>query len=326
MQAANGTPSVVAELDLHGYRLQESIRRFTQFIDEVVTTNTTSKSSGRKKFKSKDGNVWVLVITGSGAHGQDGPVLRNGIEKLMVKRGMTYRINRGKGSFMVLANSGVVLRAPQQQQPGTKIIVKPRHEIEDLHNMPDLPKPTALKQHAINPIPSEAAAHDQSIRASKEDFIRFENQRKKETKLLKKAMSMSNVEYEKQIHQCDQEEANLQRAMSLSQMETEQRGGNSHSNADDDDDDDVIKEILELSKKDVGLMQTSGWEDDEERLREVLELSMKDAELETEDDLAAVLELSKHDAMEHSGHAERDEDDSKDEALKQALAVSLQDL
>lgn len=52
---------VDATLDLHGYRKSEAIRTLTDFLDAA--------SSRRIK---NGGDVWCLVITGTGAHSRDG--------------------------------------------------------------------------------------------------------------------------------------------------------------------------------------------------------------------------------------------------------------
>lgn len=53
---------------------------------------------------------WVCIITGTGSHSKDGPVLRNATLELLMKRHMIFSINRGRGSITVDANSGIVLQ------------------------------------------------------------------------------------------------------------------------------------------------------------------------------------------------------------------------
>ena len=48
----------------------------------------------------------MTIITGSGSHSTAGPVLRSAIHTLLVKRGMNFTIERGKGAFKVDALSG----------------------------------------------------------------------------------------------------------------------------------------------------------------------------------------------------------------------------
>ena len=99
---AASAPAAVATIDLHGYRKSEAIRALTDFLDNVSSTNKSSRRTdnrGRRRQDDKatiaaaattatydnknvtNGNegriksVWCLVITGTGAHSPDGRTL-----------------------------------------------------------------------------------------------------------------------------------------------------------------------------------------------------------------------------------------------------------
>ena len=100
-------------IDLHGYKKSEAISRLTTFLEQLAATPSPAKG----------GDVWVLVITGSGAHSQHGPILRTAVQALLEKRKMSFSINPGKGSFSVKANSGFTLYAPELPTD-TKVVLQ----------------------------------------------------------------------------------------------------------------------------------------------------------------------------------------------------------
>ena len=72
-------PHISATLDLHGYRRDEAKPRIASFLEQ------------------HDG--WVLIVTGTGQHSHDGPVLRDYVASLLQRRQMQHFLhpqNRGK--------------------------------------------------------------------------------------------------------------------------------------------------------------------------------------------------------------------------------------
>ncbi len=59
----NQQPKTTLTIDLHGYSKAEGISKLTSFLDQVVA---------QQYGQTHAGGVWVLVITGSGAHSSDG--------------------------------------------------------------------------------------------------------------------------------------------------------------------------------------------------------------------------------------------------------------
>lgn len=224
-------------------------------------------------------DVWVLVITGSGAHSPDGPVLRNSVEALLQKRQMQFITNRGRGSFNVKANSGIVFYEPDAPRD-TKVIVK--NAPETIPALPKPPKISNLAQVALDygddaPTPCEVVATEKAIEESRKDQQEVLKDQKKDEKLLKRAVSMSLLQAQKE----DKEEQEImQRALSLSLLD-------SQSNIDDD-----LQRALELSQKEF-----EHFPDENEELQKALELSQKISSRD-DDELLQMLELSKNEYKE----------------------------
>lgn len=86
-------------LDLHGYTREDAIRAVTHFWEV----------SSRKHAK----NPWVCVITGTGAHSGalGGPILKQAVHKLLIKRQMEFSYcKKPRGMFLVNVRSGIVLK------------------------------------------------------------------------------------------------------------------------------------------------------------------------------------------------------------------------
>lgn len=116
-------PNHIATLDLHGLTKSEGLVRATKFFDQI-------SSAQRKNGK---GDAWVLVITGSGAHSPDGPVLRGAIKSMIKKRRMNHKLMNGKGSFLIDAMSGFVFYDPEQPRD-SKVLVISELNSNDLYD------------------------------------------------------------------------------------------------------------------------------------------------------------------------------------------------
>ena len=69
----NDLPKPRDTLDLHGFNKNEAIRRTTDFLDQSNTLSTSE-------------NAWVLLITGSGAHSQDGREFSSSVLKILCEK------------------------------------------------------------------------------------------------------------------------------------------------------------------------------------------------------------------------------------------------
>lgn len=107
----------IPSLDLHGLTKPAAIRRLTDFLESHSTIHRSSSHRAN----------WVCVITGSGAHSTHGPVLRSEVQRLLERRRMDF-VRHTPGSFLVNANSGQVLYAPEPPTD-TKVIVQQQQQL-----------------------------------------------------------------------------------------------------------------------------------------------------------------------------------------------------
>ena len=251
-------------IDLHGYRKSEGIAALTFFLE------------------SNQG--WVTVITGSGAHSQNGPILRTAVQALFEKRQMEFTLNRGKGSFLVNADSGFVLYEPEAPTD-TKLILQ-KAANDSFTPMSKLVSRTAPVSN-INPLPSEVAANDANMKASQKAIQRDTNYKKKEENILQKALSESRLQ---QMKEEEEEEEKL-----MEQMEE----ALSLSMKDLASEDDELRKTLELSQKEFDEKDFQR-EDSDNDLHQAIQLSQKLTSHEDEE-LLLVLEQSKRDYEEKIG-------------------------
>jgi len=265
-------------LDLHGFTKSEAISRATDFLDR---SNRSLNSD----------NAWVLVITGSGAHSSQGPILRSAIEALLIKRKIEHHIMKGKGSFLVNSASGIVLYEPSQSRD-SKVIVAPTSNSTDVSGLDFIRRSTlerqlsenrdgsrkALKKEFYN-IRNEEAAYDKAISKSLEEK---EREKAEVKELLDKAVNSSLAEKRKEID----EENKLSEVIEISKRE---------SIVNEMDEDEQIQKMLALSKAEYDQQN-----DPDVYLQHVLELSRNERNKscvrnhgeDTEDELLKVLELS----------------------------------
>jgi len=191
-------PKPIYTLDLHGSSKSEAISRTTGFLER------SNKLMNRE-------NAWVLVVTGSGAHSLDGPVLRGAVEALLIKRKIEYYPMKGKGSFLVNAASGFVLYEPKEPRDSKVIVASNsisvpmnnhhsiRHSKLERENREGSRK--ALKKMFHNRC-KEEVAFDEAILKSLEEK---DNYKAEDQRLLERAVDLSLLEK----HQETQEEKNI---------------------------------------------------------------------------------------------------------------------
>ena len=87
-------------LDLHGYTKEKAIRSLTDFLERSAQKQQQRKSS------------FVRIITGTGSHSgaMGGPVLKQAVHKLLIKRDMEFSYTKKHGLFLVNVHSGHVLK------------------------------------------------------------------------------------------------------------------------------------------------------------------------------------------------------------------------
>ena len=115
-------------LDLHGQRSEEAVREVTLFLEKIRSAATRVPS-----FETSTSQFYVTIITGSGAHSPNGPILRSVVQRLLDKRGMTYHLERGNGAFRVNALSGHDLY--QADEPVDSKVVVLAADDDSFHQM-----------------------------------------------------------------------------------------------------------------------------------------------------------------------------------------------
>eukprot|EP00934_Nitzschia_sp_Nitz4_P003342 Nitzschia sp. Nitz4//scaffold31_size150131//61820//62596//NITZ4_002826-RA/size150131-processed-gene-0.195-mRNA-1//1//CDS//3329547653//3332//frame0 len=185
----------LATLDLHGFTTSQGVAALTRFLEDCS-----------RRFVKQQA-AWVLVITGKGSHGKDGPVMRSAIQAVLEKRKIQFSLRKDKGSFEVNVHSGIVLYPPPQPAD-SKVLIKNAPT-----PVPELPSRRRGKsgETLIDPTPREIAACEKAIVESLEHHrLTLEALHKEET-LLTRALSESLFQAEQE----DREES-LQFAHALS--------------------------------------------------------------------------------------------------------------
>ena len=120
----------------------------------------------------------VCIVTGTGSHSQNGPVLRSSVEELLNKRKMEYHRN-SPGSFLVRVNTGIQFWHQASTQEDTKIIFRERSEGDSGQCL----KPPAVKPYrtnqprqpvstiAVGPSPSEVAQNDADLEQARDGSL-----------------------------------------------------------------------------------------------------------------------------------------------------------
>jgi len=209
----------------------------------------------------------VNVITGSGSHGQDGPVLRNAVQKLLEKRCMTYSINQGRGSFTVDATSGIILIKPDVVD--TKVLLQPSSINEGI-KLPlncnskrtvDEEHPDFFTRDELL-LPSQVAADDANVEKTKAlsalEAASAKGEIMRESNLLHKAMELSAKLRDEEERS---EEERVQKVLEASRLEEE---------ANLELERQELEHILRLSQHDSSSMQES----EEDLLKTAIEESI----------------------------------------------------
>jgi len=286
-------------LDLHGSTKSEGICRTTEFLDRIR----------RQQGQNKKSEVWVLIVTGSGSHSQEGPVLRGAIENLLIKRSIKYHQMRGRGSFLVNALSGLVLYEPDQPKDSKVIVANPLHHYdfydEDIHldneigrdrrqvrtKIPTI-KPFSLTQQ-LGP------AMDEISRAGTDNGNR--NRYSYDNKSLKKAFGKQK-----------KEESAYQRAISESLAENQQA---------EKADEELLKRAFNLSLLDKSREMKREIEE-QLNLKQVIDDSRREVLIQSEEEeyqLMRVKELSKSEFEQRNSISEISDED---ECFLRAIELS----
>jgi hypothetical protein len=287
---------IVDQIDLHGYTKSLGIYALTFFLDQTI-----------KKHKGRAGHlpVWVLVITGSGAHSHDGPVLRYIVQALLEKRCMAYTLNHGKGSFTVNANSGHVLYSPDLPTD-TKVLV-----IDAPERVPRLPgRSSRINPSAINPTLQEAAMSDAYVQESRSE----QHKANMEERAFERAVSLSSTMDGEEKRKDDNRLLELlERALSMSVTEKE-RVDEDEKHASDLSERE-LQGVLELSQTDFA--------PEDDHLKRALEISQKESarDVSENDGFQRAMKLSEQNSRREEEKKQNDENRLL-ESMERALRMS----
>ena len=272
------TKNIQDTLDLHGETKEKAIAKLTSFLD------TIRHKHKHKWRQTQQQQFMVTIITGSGSHGFDGPVLRNAVQKTLNKREMNYDLTHGKGAFEVDALSGIDLF--EEPKKNSKIITVESEEFSILSNrnngagykLSQTSKKSASRQstcETVDPSPAELASDDEKIAAVKEISLKeasLEQSRKsRELNELEQAKEMSKHTAQ-QSKEEDQQwfEQQIQNAIQMSKLETQM-----------DLEEESLKYALLISQREAEQLQKETREqnsmDEEQSFQLALKLSMKEA-------------------------------------------------
>lgn len=99
---------VVFSLDLHGQTKDQAIRSMTKCFERQLTLQSNGDEGHFNANANDRKAVYVEVITGTGSHGSNGPVLREAIRSVLISREMSFE-QLNAGSFKVNIASGFEL-------------------------------------------------------------------------------------------------------------------------------------------------------------------------------------------------------------------------
>lgn len=296
-------------LDLHGCTKPQAIRRVTDFLD-------FHRTKDKKKKNAYSNKLWLCIVTGSGVHSQEGPILRNAVQTLFQKRHMEFQLNRpGKGSFLVNAKSGIVLYRGNQPEYSKVVVV------------PDM-EPGANVKLVGRAAPSVAAAAIDHIdgstnlmsypllpkqpRAGGSSALQLQMHRhakvnRGERHNLTRVLSDSALEYDRHVQLDKDEEERWLAVVEQSKVDT--------SSADREEEERVFQEMLAASVAELKHQE----EDEEQQLQAILAQSATEVENNDED-------LSLEEALKMSLMEAPPSSVDEDEALRLVLEQSLLDL
>jgi len=209
-------------LDLHGFTKEKAIQATTMFLDTI----RRSKDHGASKYM-------VEIITGTGSHSLQGPVLRSAISSTLSKRQMDHKLSQSRGSFIVDALSGIDLYEDTSSRKNSKVVVLDRQDSCGVSSVEPLSVPSSrsfmalhhFAQH-IHSNPPQDMGDDALLENVKHMSMRLAEKehsslQTKEELELKRAM-LKSLEW-KRIHELDMNDdiIETERAMKLSRMESE---------------------------------------------------------------------------------------------------------
>eukprot|EP00569_Conticribra_weissflogii_P016734 CAMPEP_0171413594 /NCGR_PEP_ID=MMETSP0880-20121228/35432_1 /TAXON_ID=67004 /ORGANISM="Thalassiosira weissflogii, Strain CCMP1336" /LENGTH=447 /DNA_ID=CAMNT_0011931313 /DNA_START=74 /DNA_END=1417 /DNA_ORIENTATION=- len=310
-------------LDLHGRRVEDAISEVTLFLDRIRRTHSTVRASMIPSSKNdspaesatgapeamRDEPLYVVIVTGSGSHGSQGPVLRNAVKKLLQKRGMNFSLGRCGGAFQVDALSGWDLY-DEEQPTDSKVLLMDQEQFNQMAtvsrsgsvgcslsslgegNLPPHSRSTSAPDIVRNngrsfPLPSEVAAEDAALQAAVHISIRDSQKHRNLRELernecetaFRRAISESQAEHVAQSCRQRNEEIEVRKALALAFQDFGEGGKGecppSIAGAPLKEEHLVLKKVAEQSLID----EQKRNEEAQERYEQELEAILKQSEL-----------------------------------------------
>ena len=317
--------NVVATLDLHGYTKENAISTMTRFLSEVTSDRTASQLSKVEHRRGSSGTtaasattstanavsdihhgIWVLIITGTGKHSTQGPVLRNSVKATLDKRCMTYQLVDGKGGFLVRADSGHQLYDVVRMPLDAKVIVCNDDGKEGTsssgiryHRQCSAESAASGMDTRNDPLPSQVQAEEEEFQQARQQSAHEDQLRRnqcvlsQEEEQLKQAMSisLSQTEVDKSQRQksIQEEEEEIQFALEQSVQEEQEQQLQ---------EEEALKRALAASQlqqeedeyhRACRCRSDNVEEEEDEELRRVLHLSNRMAQMMTDEELIRVV-------------------------------------
>jgi len=270
-------------LDLHGYQREAAMAAVTRFLEVHARTGAL-----------------VCIVTGTGSHSPNGPVLRSALISLLQRRQMEYEQDK-PGSFRVRAGTGIVFYRQASTEPDTKLLIE--NDTDDgfsLRNAMSRSRATATPSrlellvppqgHMSGPTLSEVVASETAFSRAREESLDLQRQRTKEEKIresqeLQLAMEVSRRQLEVEEDELDD---SLQKAIKSSELEALKR----------EQEEAVMRRAMQESEKEQKKQLAPELTDEElqNALQEAMNLSLRDAcsvQDEEEQMLQRVLEMSR---------------------------------
>ena len=283
----------IPSLDLHGLTRDVAIRRVTDFLEQHHATKAN----------------WVCIVTGTGSHSVQGPVLRSEVQRLLERRQIEFS-KHSTGSFLVNASTGITFYAPDQPTD-TKVMVQERPDEDATGRMVQefMRNTKAGKVSMALPVPLNA--HAQASAADTTESTRQfpslqEVQREQDD--FAKAQHESLAAFKVQSTQDSQEQSAIQAAMAMSKEQIEKERQEEEA---------AVLKALEESKRLAELQL----KEELELMKKVLEESKRESELERKHESVIL-----HKALEESKRQAEIEQKQEKECLDQAIEESRRQL
>jgi hypothetical protein len=236
---SRGADLQLPTLDLHGYTKIQAIRKLTDFLEAHSLSSQPQ---------------WVVVIAGSGAHSQHGPVLKTAVIQLLEKRNVIYKLQTS-GSLLVLATSGETLYPSLEGLVDTKVVIA--DAADEGVTMQRLYRKRQPFQHQYRSISSSSnnASFGQS------------SQHSTTASATAAAAALMPADFEYTVAQVHQQQSELERARgdSLEHYNSNERNSNKEEQKQ-------LEAVINMSRKQIEFEQ----QQEDELLRHALHVSIQE--------------------------------------------------